>query len=143
MKKTGRIFFRVIIMMIIQFLAVEFILKKIFGRGKKNKIGLLNIEFYHKEVSGFGGYGKTAKNITDHFNSNGNSMHAEIILTRHFKKPEIRQLHNTNVIIAPDAESSNIINAVKYTRMLNSRDFKILLTIEYCTDYQYSIFFSS
>ncbi|MCM8773781.1 MAG: glycosyltransferase family 4 protein [Candidatus Omnitrophica bacterium] len=135
-----RIVFKSVVLIITFIFSIGYLFKRIFKRNRKVKIGLLDIEFFHKEAGGFGGYGKTAKNITDYFSSNGKLINIEILLTRNSKKPTIKTIHNTNVIVAPDAESSNLINIFKYAYLLNNRRFDFLMTVEYCTDYQYTCF---
>ncbi len=140
---SKRPIFRIVSFVLILYYVFMPILKKqLKNIHKKNiKLAIVDIEFFHKDAGGFGGYGKTAKNITDHFNSDINSGNIELILTRPSNSLGITKIHNTAVIVAPDLEDSNSANAFKYIKMLNRRNIDWLLTMEYCTDYQYSLFF--
>ncbi|MCM8827321.1 MAG: hypothetical protein NC904_07405 [Candidatus Omnitrophica bacterium] len=81
-----RIVFKSVVLIIIFILSIGYIFKRIFKRNRKVRIGLLDIEFFHKEAGGFGGYGKTAKNITDYFGSNGKLINIEILLDTAFSE---------------------------------------------------------
>jgi len=116
------------------------ILIKVIYRGKKNKIGILNLEYFHKNAGGFGGFGKSAKNITDHFNNNGRFFEAEILLPIS-KRTTIVNIHNTDVIMGPSASSYNIIHELKYLHMINMSNFDVLITMEYYKTYERSIIY--
>lgn len=129
-------------------------------RVEHNRLGLLTIEFFHEKAGGFGGFGKCSKDIAAYFNkpvrqwfglpysqshkSKLNGLGLDILLTRpNHPSLIIDKIHDSHVIFAPDADIANIAEVLKYGLALSRRNIKALLTMEYCTDYQYTIFLLS
>ena len=144
-KRLKRPVFKLTALLLILFYGIKHTLKglRVIPKRETTKIGLLNIEFFHEDAGGFGGYGKNAKDITNFFNSNGNPVKIEILLARlkNSGKPSLEFLHNTPIVRAANTESSHLANALRYAFMLNTRHLNVLLSMEYCTDYQYALFF--
>lgn len=133
--------FKSLTLLVMLYWAFKYQINKLFTKTKKLKLGLLNIEFFHKEIGIFGGYGHVYKNITDYFNTSDYSFQADILLTRpmSFRKPKIKHLDNADVIFHSDTISPGILNTLKYARLINSRKFDLLITMEYYSSYLYSI----
>lgn len=133
--------FRITLMAMIFAIYLTQLLKKILWRKTKTiSLGLLNIEFFHKEIGIFGGYGQVYKNITDYFNTNDGCFKADVLLTRPmpFTNPRIKRLDNTDVIFHSDIIRPGIINTLKYAKMVNRRNFDLLITMEYYSSYLYT-----
>lgn len=126
--------------LVVLFFALQYMLK---SKSKEKKIGILVGEFFHKELIGFGGYGMTVKNITDYFNTNNNTLSAEVILTSSINNvlPEVRHYHNADVLFPPPIKSNGnyIKNFIKYAKICNSRNYDLLVTIEYYDSYEYAL----
>lgn len=128
-----KLFKRLIFKLIRIFFALLFIFKKVFLKKKKRKIGFLTDEFFHEDLGGFGGYGKTVKNITDHFNTNGKSLRASVILTKKLDIPisQIKPYHKAQVILDSQTPQNYVVNFLKYARLLNKEEIELFITIEY------------
>jgi len=135
----SRFVFRIVSMWIMFFAFVHYSLRRKSVQ-RRLRMGLLDIEFFHKNAGGFGGYGIIAKNICTYFNSRKKGINVEVILTRDARKPLLKRLHKADVIIAPDSENSNLIHMMNYARMLNQRSYSFLMTVEYSVNYRYTLF---
>jgi glycosyltransferase involved in cell wall biosynthesis len=127
---------------IIFLLAFFQILERVVLKKRKDayKIGFLVDEFFHKECCGFGGYGMTVKNLTDHFNLVSRKVHADVFLTRilNHVRPEIKRYHNADVLFRPLAASKYAINFSKYAFLALSRNIDLLVSIDWYHSYEYS-----
>lgn len=143
MNGIQRAFKKAVLGLAIPFFVVRGKIRGALGRDRRRnwKIGFLSIEFFDKGAGGFGGYGKTAKNITDHFNSNGNTVSVEMILTRSNAASGFKRLHDTAVLVAPDPERLGLWDTLKYAGMLHRRNFDLLLTMDYYPAYRHSLAF--
>lgn len=133
--------FKILITSLLPFLIFKYFLqRKLFKNHRK--IGMLNVEFFHKEIGVYGGYGMTSKYISDYFNKSKNSWEVEILLNRsmNFKKPKVKRLDETEVIFFSDLITPGLKNIWKYAQIINKRNIDLLLTVEYYSPYFYTIF---
>lgn len=120
------------------FFALRFKVNKYLFKNKKRNIGFLTDEFFHKELGGFGGYGKTVKNITDYFNVANNEITADVVLTRksEITSPRTKRYYNAQVILQPKTVKNYVINYFKYAKIIADRKINLFVTIEYYYMYE-------
>ena len=103
-------------------------------------IGIICEEFFHEDLRGFGGFGKSTKNISDYFNSNGSIIKNKIIIPQGLpiaSKPTVKHFHNADVIIRPKTKNEKIITHAEYMRLINFAKINIFLSIEHYPTYEY------
>ncbi len=115
---------------------IYFILNKFY---KKDKFGfvLLCEEYYHKDLGGFGGFGMTAKNVTDYFNNKRDVFRADVLVTKELEINNIQEktYHNARVILRPNS-NRYIHNYIETAKVINKWQAKMAMTIEYYPSYE-------
>lgn len=132
-KSIKSILFRIIVIMITLF---YFILNK---DRKKDKLAFifLSEEFYHKDLGGFSGFGKTVKNITDYINTKKEIYRGNVLITKELNITNIqeKEYHNAKVILRPKSHRY-IRNYIKTAEIVNRWKSKIAITMEYYPSYE-------
>ncbi|MBI4430622.1 MAG: glycosyltransferase [Candidatus Omnitrophica bacterium] len=132
--------FKAVMALLIPFLAVsETVRRRVSKTEKTAKVGYLSIEYFDQTTGGFGGYGKTAKNISSHFNPNGSQIKFDVIVTRRERNFSVRQIGGQSIILAPDPERWDTLENLRYSVFLNQRKIDFLLTTEFYPAYLRSI----
>lgn len=111
----------------------------------RRRIGLVTLEFFHEDLNGFGGYGKTVKNLTDALNGEGAGDIADVLITMPAPTgTRMRRYHRANVIFSvgenPGLFRSGL-NTVGQVWLLQRRTLDLLLTIEYYRGYEHFLKF--
>lgn len=106
----------------------------------ERRIGFVTLEFFHEDLNGFGGYGKTVKNLTDALNGEGVRDIADVLITLPATRGvRSRRYHRADVIFSlgerPGLLSSKW-NAVSHVWLLQRRMLDVLVTIEYYRAYE-------
>ena len=108
---------------------------------RHKSIGWVVEEFFHKDLRGFGGYGMTAKNISDYYNSNPESgLKINILLASMLPiapKPRVEKFHNANVLFRPSDDKNPNIDLIRYLWCFGKNPSHVLLTVEYYVTYAY------
>jgi hypothetical protein len=101
-------------------------------------IGILTGEFYNKELGGFGGYGKTVKNLADYYNKENRMFNIKVILSEKFgySEPIKDNCHDTDVILPGNSKKNYLLNFYKYQELLNKEQIRLLIIIDYYSSYQ-------
>jgi glycosyltransferase involved in cell wall biosynthesis len=114
---------------------------RIFGRPQEVVIGLLNIEYFHKAIGIYGGYGMTSRNIAEHFNEKASGVKVDVLMARPYPEssPFVLRLDHTDLIVHSDPDKPSISNIFKYSRLLAKRNYDVLITTEYYSRYLYTL----
>lgn len=114
---------------------------RVFGRPQKICIGLLNIEYFHKAIGIFGGYGMTSRNIAEHFNSKAEGVKVDVLMVRPNPEsgPYVMRLDHTDLVIHTDPDKPSISNILKYFGLLFTKNYDVLITTEYYSRYLYTL----
>jgi hypothetical protein len=102
-------------------------------------MGIICQEFFRKDLGGFGGYGMTVKNITDHYNLKTGGLLAKVIMPQDLglvKEPEVRRVHNADALLLPSLIKL-VLHPIRYCRKINSLKITFFLTIDYLLRYEY------
>jgi len=104
-------------------------------------IGFLSEEFFHEDLRSFGGYGMTIKYITDHFNTNGNTLKGSVLLTYPLNVPRIekKQYHNADVIVLPKDQSNYVVKQLQYCQNVHALNLNTFISIDYFGSYEYAL----
>lgn len=117
-------------------------LQRALSRGKKSNIAFVVEEFFHKDLRGFGGFGMTVKNISDHYNTQNADIHIKVAFTEgleDLKAPFIQKYHNADVLIGPKNEFTKKTTFPAYIHLLNQLNTKLFITIDYYPTYNYTL----
>ncbi|MEW6170798.1 MAG: glycosyltransferase [Candidatus Omnitrophota bacterium] len=102
--------------------------------------GFISEEFFHQDLRGFGGFGKTVKDISEYFNSNCGSFKSSVLIPQGLSVASsiaIKRFHNTDVLIRPIESYFSRKNHYKYMHLINSFGLNLFITIEYYPTYEY------
>ena len=109
------------------------------------KLGIVTSEFFHEELGGFGGYGKTVQNLSGALNQEGAGEIADVLIT--LPPPRgghIRRYHRANVIFEGQPPFGDKVGSLRsawsrasYVWLLQRRMIDVLLTIEYYRPYEH------
>lgn len=110
-------------------------------RPHKTPLGLITGEFYGKDLHGFGGYGHTAKSITDFYNLNGAPFSAEVLLAKPAadRSVYLQRHHHADVLFRfadHGTLARNVAGGIRYTRLLLRRCPTLLISLEYYGHYE-------
>ncbi|MBN2119592.1 MAG: glycosyltransferase family 4 protein [Candidatus Omnitrophica bacterium] len=109
-------------------------------------VGFVVEEFFQQRLRGFGGFGKSVKNIVDYVNSNGSSFKMKVLLSKGLpisKLPAIRKNGKIDILFRAHTDSKFVLNFVKYLRLINLAKIDLFITIDYLPSYEYPLFASS
>jgi glycosyltransferase involved in cell wall biosynthesis len=106
----------------------------------RRRVGFVTLEFFHEDLNGFGGYGKTVKNLTHALNGEGAGDIADVLITRP-APTEARMLryHQANVLFSVSDTAESLRsgwNTVGHVWLLQRRMLDLLVTIEYYRSYE-------
>ena len=106
----------------------------------RRRVGFVTLEFFHEDLNGFGGYGKTVKNLTDALNGEGAGDIADVLITLPAPLGDrSRRYHRADVIFSL-GERPGLLrgkwNAVSHVWLLQRRMLDLLVTIEYYRAYE-------
>ncbi len=108
-------------------------------RPPQQRIGFVTLEFFHEQLGGFGGYGKTVQNLTDAFNGTAPTGPADVLLPIPARGGSfLRRYHHADVLLAPPAVTrlKDIPMRTKYVWRLQRRMLDVLITSEYYRHYE-------
>jgi len=106
------------------------------------QLGFIVGEFFRDDLGKFGGYGMTAKNFTDYYNSRKNKYKVQIVIPQGFpviQNPEVQVIHNTPTLLRPESKKNYILNFIKYQRIIRRQKISLYITIDYYSSYEYSL----
>lgn len=121
------------------FLGTDFLiswLRRVFSSRKNWRVGFIVEEFFHEDLRGFGGFGKTVKNFCDHYNANGHDTRIQVFLAKRvpsLQKAEVRTIHNAAVLLRPPVHSKS---GRECQGLINRLNPDLFLTIDYYTSYE-------
>lgn len=99
-------------------------------------------EFFHPDLRGYGGFGKTVKNIAEHYNGapSGDTRVALAFpqATNLVKQPESRKYHETSVVLRPDEGKLCTATLDKYGDLIASLNPRALISIDWYPSYAIS-----
>jgi glycosyltransferase involved in cell wall biosynthesis len=106
----------------------------------RRRVGFVTLEFFHEDLNGFGGYGKTVKNLTDALNGEGAGDIADVLITLPAPSgARLRRYHRADVVFSP-GERAGLLrsgwNTVNHVWLLQRRMLDLLVTIEYYRAYE-------
>ncbi len=139
-EKIKLVFFKLVLFCCVLVEVLKFVVISFFKKERDvKKLGLLNIEFFHKEIGIYGGYGHIYKEVTDYLEANETNIEADVLLTRTmpYKEPLMKRLDNANVVIYPNPTKPTVKSILKYMKMINKRDYDAFVTMEYYSSYFY------
>lgn len=106
---------------------------------KPENLVFLCEEFFHPDMRGYGGFGKTVKNIAEHYNSKPlNRTRVALALpqpSRLVTQPEVLQYHQTNVVLRPDDGKLITDSLNKYGDLLTDQNPRVLISIDWYPSY--------
>ncbi len=108
-------------------------------RAKAETIVFLCEEFFHSDLRGYGGFGKTVKNIAEHYNL-GQADDTRVALAlpqviNFVKQPEVRRYHESSVVLRPDEGRLFSTNLDKYGDLIAGLQPRILISIDWYPSY--------
>lgn len=113
------------------------------GAGQKNiNIGFITEEFFHKDLRGFGGFGKTVKNISEYTNLNNCFFKSKVLIPLGLplvSAQTIKRFHNSDVILRPKCMDESTTAYFKYAQLIHRAKIDIFLSIEYYPTYEYAL----
>ncbi len=124
---------------IIKIFAVLFRLRKNFKKSK-NTICVLTEEFYHEDLRGFGGYGRTIKYLTEYFNK-GKEFNFKVFLTYPLsaKRLEVKRYHNADVLIMRKSKDNFVLRSVEMIKKIHSWGVDLFLSVDFFGTYTYPL----
>ena len=69
-------------------------------------VGVIVEEFFHRDLRGFGGFGKGTQYLAGHFNHEDSPYRIKVLLAQGLAvvdRPAIRRFHDTEVLLRPPA----------------------------------------
>jgi len=102
-------------------------------------------EFFHPDLRGFGGFGKTVKNIAEYFNKTPeNGVKISLALsepTNMVRTNCVRRYHDTDVFLRPSTSNSTDANIFhEYAKLLGSANPRVFITIDWYPSYAMPIY---
>ncbi|MCD4781956.1 MAG: glycosyltransferase family 4 protein [Candidatus Omnitrophica bacterium] len=108
------------------------------------KMGFITEEFFHMDLRGFGGYGKTVKNISDYYVKNNADYQFKVVMAEGLPKTSvytaIKQYHDTDVLLRPPKSKYSFGDTREYVKTIRAMDLKLFITIDCYRSYQYPLF---
>lgn len=97
-------------------------------------------EFFHADLRGFGGFGKTVKNIAEHFNVGSKKQLFTVALalpqpTSLIKEVCVKSYHETDVILRPHEDSLCFDTFSQYANHIQKRAKNVFITIDWYPSY--------
>jgi glycosyltransferase involved in cell wall biosynthesis len=106
----------------------------------RRRVGFVTLEFFHEDLNGFGGYGKTVKNLTEALNGEGAGDIADVLITLPAPtEARMRRYHRADVIFSAGEKAGRFRsgwNTVGHVWLLQRRMLDLLVTIEYYRGYE-------
>jgi glycosyltransferase involved in cell wall biosynthesis len=103
-------------------------------------------EFFHADLRGFGGFGKTVQNIAGYFNTASSSIAVKLFLPQHTSlvtEPEFRRYHDTDVLLRPVSADYDGRAFAVYHRAANFPGRKVFISIDWYPSYLYPLYAAS
>lgn len=96
-------------------------------------------EFFHPDLRGYGGFGKTVKNIAENINSDP-SEHTKVALAypqavNFVNQPEAHQYHGTSVVLRPHEDKTTFAILNRYGDLLADLNPRVLISIDWYPSY--------
>ncbi len=117
------------------------------GHGAPTNLLFLCEEFFHDDLRGFGGFGKTVQRVAGYLNAHTESpLRAKLYLpqgTPLVTHPEVRRYHETEVILRPATHRTNRSAFESYSRLTNFPGSKFFLSIDWYPSYLYPLYAAS
>lgn len=96
-------------------------------------------EFFHPDLRGFGGFGKTVKNIADHYNGKAEDDTRVVLaypkVSDLVSMPEVRTYHQTSVVLRPDEPRPAIATLDAYADLIAGLNPRVLISIDWYPSY--------
>jgi len=100
--------------------------------------GFLVGEFFHEQLGRFGGYGKTVKTISGHYNKQGKNFLVKTLLSQQFgRMAQVTRFHDTDVIFKPDETKLSLKDYINYSGILRRERIRLFISIDYSITYEY------
>ncbi len=116
-------------------------LRCFLSRLRRHSVGLVLEEFFHQDFKRFGGYGMTAKNISDYYNSHPESdLEINVLISSKLAmatKPRVQQFHQAKILFRSADDESPNRDLLRYLWCFGQNPSHVLLTIEYYVSYDY------
>ena len=105
-------------------------------------------EFFHPDLRGLGGFGKTVKNIAEHFNLEpaASLFRVKLFLGQGSSlvdHPEFRRYHNTDVLLRPPVSRTDRAVFARYSDLANFAGRKVFISIDWYPSYNYPLLAAS
>jgi glycosyltransferase involved in cell wall biosynthesis len=129
--------------------------RRIYGRtveqterqGHRTDLVFLCEEFFHPDLGGFGGFGKTVKNAAEHFNGGPASPFRVTLFhpqgSSLVDRPEFRRYHDTDVLLRPPVPRTDHANFDSYSALANFAGRKVFISIDWYPSYTYPLYAAS
>ena len=108
-----------------------------------SRIVFLCEEFFHPDLRGFGGFGKTVKNIAQHFNAHTpDELRVALAIPQAMgavSRPELRCYHDTPVLLRPQASTADAQTFDGYAQLLAGLEPKAFVSIDWYPSYLYPL----
>lgn len=101
-------------------------------------------EFFHEDLRGFGGFGKTVKNVAEHFNRGlhtaSGEIRSEVALAfpqgwHIVDEPQVRLYHDTKVVLRPNRMLTEQSTFDQYADLLWSLRPRLMISIDWYPSY--------
>ncbi|UCV17314.1 glycosyltransferase family 4 protein [Ferribacterium limneticum] len=99
-------------------------------------------EFFHPELRGFGGFGKTVKNITDNLDSPSHELKGGVAYppaVTTIQTPECREYHGAPVVMRPYENPPSEATLNRYADLLVELQPRLMLSIDWYPSYEVPI----
>jgi len=106
---------------------------------KNFNIGVVVEEFFHYDLRGFGGFGKTVKNLSEYFNPNGRFFKIKVIIPQGLPvvaTSQIKIFHNTEVLLRSKVDGNSLFNSLNYLKLIHQLKLRLFITIDYYKTYE-------
>ena len=98
-------------------------------------------EFFQRDLGGFGGFGMTVRNLTNHYNSRRHGLQAAVIMPHNLglvDRPEVRRIRNTKVLFLPSL-GKLLLYPRRFIGQMRSLRPRFFLGIDYQVKYEYAL----
>jgi glycosyltransferase involved in cell wall biosynthesis len=110
----------------------------------KQSLAFVCEEFFHPDLRGFGGFGKTVKNIAEHYNGRSNSQIKVALAfpqgTALVGEPQTKTYHGTSVVLRQVEQKLSERAFKKYADQLRAINPRLLITIDWYPSYAMPVY---
>lgn len=114
----------------------HFVIKNGLATSETLNLTLVVEEFFHKDLRGFGGFGKTVQNLSHHYNEKQLPISVRVALTSALsvaKYAGVKEFHDTEVLFRP--AFSDPQRDIQYRQLLRALRSDLFVTIDYYPSY--------